>query len=454
MRRSAQIMIASAIALALGAAVAVLCFESISNGDISVQTVKTQSENTNARSGVAGSDVAFQSKPPAEPIDQRREAPSIAALAESAVREPSQEWVLLASGRVVDSFGKPIAKASVSLDAAGQSLRTECKTDGDGRFEYRTTHRSDRGQLLVQASDRPMIVTDPMVLPVRDLELRCPEGGRICGSISLEHRCRLADLHVQFTWGRLPSGRPWNDEVSIEAGAFATRRIEAGYHDVSIVGNGFVLLHVPDVVVVDGQDTLDARLQDIHLEQLTRNVMFRVQDADGRPIENARFGRESPTDAASDGAGDETIYADDTELAAKQIAPGRYRLRVPIAGVDVPVHADGWRLRIESNVQSDRVVTLERAFALKFVLRSRSALDQREFWLTLVHDRAMPTQSEKHLRFGGDGTVRAFVDQPGEYSAILAEVGLDIPDDNPPSPAVSIRVQARTDEQVFEFDAP
>ena len=227
-----------------------------------------------------------------------------------------RELPLLASGRVVDTAGKPVNQAWVSVrypvgerdslrwrnfDFVGSTGNSRLATRSDGSFAIRghdEYYSLQLGAVARTTRVSPWRVVSPgtegveLVLPD---EANSEEAfGRVLGTIQFDRDIPLTDVEVYL---RRDGGERSTYAFS---GSFRFRDVEPGFYRLEIVASdlGLLVYTVDDITVIAGKATRDSRLKGIDLRGRLRMLKLRIETEQGEPLADAYV------DLLCDGKGD------------------------------------------------------------------------------------------------------------------------------------------------------
>ncbi len=244
-------------------------------------------------------------------------------------------------GTVLDAKGKPVAGARVRADctrsneprggiviAGGPSAaKSSVRSDAQGRFELTALARGSYSVTVSDASGltRPFTVKEVPV-PQEDFIIRLPETGQVSGRV-----VGLRDQAVEHFRARLIEGAQarWNfadnQLTAFEGGGFQFDDVAPGSYRVFVRAAGYLDRRSEAVEVKAGETTQDVV---IHLSG-GGNVVVKVQDPSGRPLEGARVlaGDETDDVANRPKVGGHSTNAEGV-VTLKSLSPGPMDLAV------------------------------------------------------------------------------------------------------------------------------
>ena len=204
------------------------------------------------------------------------------------------EGVVLAAGTVVDAAGDPVEGARVRFETAAgldleeklllRSLAEMVLTDEAGRFRFLSPLPPGPGvRLRVRAEHAGREAAAETEAGREDLLLRLAGETRLIASVLVDAGLAPGDLRARA----IPLGDSlfsslngdWDGNEVVWTG------LEAGSWRVEFRDATGRLLHgVDEVLVVEGQDNRDPRLQSVDLRGRLRRITIRCVDETGRPL--------------------------------------------------------------------------------------------------------------------------------------------------------------------------
>lgn len=194
---------------------------------------------------------------------------------------------LLASGRVVDERGMPLANVDVAAGywdrAAGRwvSLNTQrVRSAADGTFVLRAVRPSPASFSLSASVAGRVPVQREISEGARGLELVLARGGRL--------RARIVAQGVppQLLVGAIVDASGRRQEPNQAAGYFGAEHLAAGRYAVTvrIAQSNWELLRIEGIDVPAGGSADDQRLARIDVSELCRKLRLRLVDAQQAPL--------------------------------------------------------------------------------------------------------------------------------------------------------------------------
>lgn len=397
-----QHLLLGALALAL---VPTLLFLATGSDPLSVAAIPTPA-------AAAAPDVAPASAPgqvlPEEPMAEL--APDPEPELQERRRSAEREARLLAAGVVVDRTGRPVANASVFVDApvegADLSGRSTWKrvfeiravTDGEGRF------RLD-GELT--AEFLALSVMHPRFAPLARvqcdtgedaLRLELQAAGGIAGLLSIDRELSFSSFAVSASVGE-PVASTFSGSF-LGDGSFTISGLPPGTFTVSIglADEPETAQHIEQVNVVTGSVT---HLAPIDLRGRVRTIWLRVLGATGEPPARASVRRRAP--------GEPTFPS-----RVQAISGGRIQLATLRDCLDLQVVAPGHRPELLECVSSETEVRLQTGPAVRLIFEEELSGPDLRLGVSLAR--------HGEVRDPSRGTV--LVDDRGMVLATLEGVGL------------------------------
>jgi hypothetical protein len=200
------------------------------------------------------------------------------------------EEPLLASGRVVDRRGRPIAAIQVRaevLDANGAEVGSQwtgSTTDAEGRFEIRSPMPAAKTRLTARGEGYLDSAPLEVAAATRDVEITLDAAARVRGSIVLPEGMDPGAVTVSIeTRG---DRRAASQATAVAAdGSFAIAEITPGMVDLSFHWRRAMELGtVTEVRCISGEENRDARLQGLELARGWRRLALRLLGPSGDPL--------------------------------------------------------------------------------------------------------------------------------------------------------------------------
>jgi hypothetical protein len=200
------------------------------------------------------------------------------------------EEPLLASGRVIDRRGRPIAAVEVSaeaLDANGAEVGGHwmgAETDANGRFEIRSPLNAARARLRARGKgylDSPLL---EIAAAAREIEITLEAAASLRGSVVLPQGMepRSVSVHVASDGSR--EGSRAQEQIAAN-GSFAIAGVTPGIAKVIFLWNHAAeLATVPEVRLVAGEENQDPRLQGLELARGWRPLALRLLGPTGEVL--------------------------------------------------------------------------------------------------------------------------------------------------------------------------
>lgn len=243
------------------------------------------------------------------------------------------EKVLLASGRVTDPEGKPLQRATVTIDALALSVGGEpvedpgtrttlgyATTDKHGEYRFEALCELADGQVRVRPSIRDYLASEPRTVPAgsTDVDFALVAGLSVTLDLQFDPWAVLFDpVAIRFTG----NGRNNNPSLMDFYGHYQRRfsALEPGTYRIEVrMRSSPWVLWEREVVVVGDQD-----LGVVDLRGALRTCALLVVDADGQPVAREAV---SVRDAASGRV---------IDRSARTSESGHVHLLVPTAAGDL-----------------------------------------------------------------------------------------------------------------------
>ncbi|MBL8898865.1 MAG: carboxypeptidase regulatory-like domain-containing protein [Planctomycetes bacterium] len=203
---------------------------------------------------------------------------------------------LLAGGRVLDSKGRGISMASVTVHRAtpeGRALQTgPLRTDREGRFEIRAATSTSTIALRAEAFGYAPGVLRDIAPGSSELTLVLEDGGRCEGSVILPagFDAKSLEIHAALTPASPPSPAPTDRTLRLASrGKFAIGDLPAGRLDLEFRSERTgVLERVEGLTIASGETNRDPRIQRLSLAPGWSPLRLRLVDLSraSKPLAN------------------------------------------------------------------------------------------------------------------------------------------------------------------------
>lgn len=331
---------------------------------------------------------------------------------------------LLASGRVVDGAGHPVALAEVQFEVPvrededqdevwyWREVNVPCKSDDSGAFSARAF--VDGAEVRLTAA-REGLRGEPLEVPVGSggLALVLQGTGWVAGSLLLDPGVPANDVRVSLR----REGGPADEEVAwregAEPGADGRFRIEdqlPGRYTLEVgLQRDESLVEIGGVEVVGGQGARDPRLEGIDLRG--RLHVMRVTLVLPRPDPDLRGNLSYSPSGMSGGMSGESGGRE----RWKWFRENPIVLVTPHARVDATLFAQGYRTEHLAELSGEREVRLRPALAVILALPSGVDLPAPPIYLKAA---LAPVDGDRHIDWGGNAfderrEIRCFAPAPG-----------------------------------------
>lgn len=314
----------------------------------------------------------------------------------------------IASGRVVDTAGAPIANAEVSLLAREVSygifadwLRDS--TDESGRFEIHGWLEAARLNLRASRSGYGARVV-AIELGTSGLDIALHAAGSIAGSVLFADGFPFHEIQVHCSREAVNSGSGAWYQVRAD-GQFLVPELDPGTHRVQlrVRGEPEVLVDAGGIVVRAGEVSADPRLQGVDLRARLHRFELRVRAHDGRALSEI-----------------ETHWRPSESQEALRYGfshNGRETFVSTKERIDVTVTADGFRTAHITGLTGSRDVVLQPAIEIELVLKGATP-PPAPFALVpilVAEDESEAEAGWGEMPFNELGTARRRIPAPGKY---------------------------------------
>lgn len=338
-----------------------------------------------------------------------------------------QPQPLFVAGRVVDSQGRPVVGARVSVRLGRELAEAESErvdpwewpslaVDEQGRFEMHADLAVDAAELRCERPLAPEIVV-PFAVGARDVEVVVPVTGRIAGELLLERESAARSLLVEVRRSGEASDGATQSLAGLDSPRFVLPSLEEGEWDVLVslltARQPLPLATIERVRVEGGRTTVDPRLAPLDLRGRFVCVNVTAVDEDGRAVHrtvarllDAASGEEVARANIDERAGDFTLAVRDATLLVD--APG-------FLGAEVPHARDVVRVVLRRARPTALTVTLSPAVVARWNAARAAAGGDLDLLVRLDDPTARSSEPLpwRCTRFSDEGIAIIHVDRPG-----------------------------------------
>ena len=316
---------------------------------------------------------------------------------------------VLASGRVIDDQGRPVARAEIRVDALlgpGSSRwldRPELVSwcDEDGAFVIRGTVPGSRVGLTARHPEHAMGERLECDVGTSDVLLELESSGEVEGRLLLDPDVPASFFSATAYLGG-PEGRIHAGELAADGG-FRIRGLSSGEYRVFVgLKDEEGTAEVFDGVVVRPGAT--NRIGSVDLRGRVSVIVLEVEDAEGTAPARGIVRRRAPEARSFEGR-------------IEHLHAGRIELATLHSHLDLSVAAPGHRTRVLEDVVGDTRVVLEAAPRVRLVLEDGLPYLDANERLGVVLERRGGVRSwgSGILPFDERGMAEPFVEEPGLY---------------------------------------